>query len=543
LVAGLRGVARIGGDYWDGIWTSNGFKKPSGNFGNPGLPCAQILWPGKEGTESSVRMEIMREGMQEGEVRVFLEQAIERLTQSKETAHTALVKRIEQVLDHHSHETMIISARTPYSKIGEYCTGWQERSKVLYSTAAEAGKVLGADVDLTPINTEIPARGKVTVPVAVRNWSSKPRKWILTGSDPWIVPEVQEGTLAPGRRVVKVVLDGSALTPESNIAGKLIFKDAVSGRTETVAVNGTVSPVLTLMGLEKTFEVAGIYNWGKAKIKPVMSIEAKGKDQLNFTVYNSSGKTLSWKLEAHRVNGSSKPVTWLKARPSSGDLKPGGMTDVVVEAEPPGTARETHHLKLTLSESGGVKQEADLTVHLLPAPITAQSRPGNTGIKLEQVSKTLIKKYVHCGKEQKVGGGRTAIRFWQPRKGRPDKKLAIGKKEKTYTHGFGVNPRTEILYSLDSKEYKAFAVEVGPDFRLSKGIRSQWMANLKLHFEVYVDNKLAAHSGLMELHEAPKLLVVQGLDKAKTLKLITRVASGANVGNVAGVWGNPELYK
>jgi hypothetical protein len=69
------------------------------------------------------------------------------------------------------------------------------------------------------------------------------------------------------------------------------------------------------------------------------------------------------------------------------------------------------------------------------------------------------------------------------------------------------------------------------------------MASLKLHFEVYVDDKLAAHSGLMELHEAPKLLVVQELDKVKTLKLITRVANGANVWHVSGVWGHPELYK
>jgi hypothetical protein len=98
---------------------------------------------------------------------------------------------------------------------------------------------------------------------------------------------------------------------------------------------------------------------------------------------------------------------------------------------------------------------------------------------------------------------------------------------------------------IEGKGFAALAAEVGPHFnwQLGRGLPSK----PRLHFEVYVDGKFAGHSGLMDLEDGPRLIVVQGLDRAKELRLVTRVDfdqdNRENVMQVTGVWGNPTLYK
>ena len=74
----------------------------------------------------------------------------------------------------------------------------------------------------------------------------------------------------------------------------------------------------------------------------------------------------------------------------------------------------------------------------------------------------------------------------------------------------------------------------------------------KLHFEVYVDDQLVAHSGLMTLTDAPRLLVAEALGGAKQIRLITRYHNdglgleaqdqGGEI-RVEGVWGAPAFHR
>jgi len=66
LASGHRGIARLGADYW-GVHMA-GWK--GGNRSRfPGFLTNALLWPGPEGAEPSVRLEILIEGLQETEAR------------------------------------------------------------------------------------------------------------------------------------------------------------------------------------------------------------------------------------------------------------------------------------------------------------------------------------------------------------------------------------------------------------------------------------------------------------------------------------------
>jgi hypothetical protein len=58
-----------------------------------------------------------------------------------------------------------------------------------------------------------------------------------------------------------------------------------------------------------------------------------------------------------------------------------------------------------------------------------------------------------------------------------------------------------------------------------------------------VDGKLACHSGLMELEDSPRLLVAEGLEKAREIQLVSRISTGANNKRIKGLWGDPMFYK
>lgn len=68
-------------------------------------------------------------------------------------------------------------------------------------------------------------------------------------------------------------------------------------------------------------------------------------------------------------------------------------------------------------------------------------------------------------------------------------------------------------------------------------------------FEVHVDGRIAAHSGLMKSTDGPRLLVVKGLEKARQLKLVTRLGTmlygdKSYRGQFAhSNWADPAVYK
>ncbi|MCX7805547.1 MAG: hypothetical protein N3A38_10210, partial [Planctomycetota bacterium] len=67
IVAGARGVGRMGADYWGDVYRG----------GWLGATVKYMLAPGPDGAESTARFECLVEGLQEAEARVFLEKKLE----------------------------------------------------------------------------------------------------------------------------------------------------------------------------------------------------------------------------------------------------------------------------------------------------------------------------------------------------------------------------------------------------------------------------------------------------------------------------------
>lgn len=77
-----RGFARFGADFWPVIRDAKGERTaraseafPKANWRNLNIKCA-LLGPGPEGPVATARFELLREGLQECEGRIFLEQAL-----------------------------------------------------------------------------------------------------------------------------------------------------------------------------------------------------------------------------------------------------------------------------------------------------------------------------------------------------------------------------------------------------------------------------------------------------------------------------------
>lgn len=127
LINGLCGFGRLGADYW-----------PPFAFGNWYHPFQNyLLYPGPAGAEGSMRFEALREGLQEAEVRIQLEQTGK---DAAEPAKTVLADRIRAI--------GTLPTGNSDAPLCEYYGGWQERSWDLYAAAAAAtGKTAPSAAD------------------------------------------------------------------------------------------------------------------------------------------------------------------------------------------------------------------------------------------------------------------------------------------------------------------------------------------------------------------------------------------------------------
>jgi hypothetical protein len=123
VLAGVRGLGRMGADYWAGIYRG----------GHVGATVTALLSPGPEGAESTARFECLVEGVQETEARIFLERKLD-----GEWARTEPGRATQAMLDRRIEETLILPPGSPSTRLGECCGGWQERSWDLYAAAAAA---------------------------------------------------------------------------------------------------------------------------------------------------------------------------------------------------------------------------------------------------------------------------------------------------------------------------------------------------------------------------------------------------------------------
>lgn len=557
IAAGSRGVSRVGVDYWGKTYLDGmkGYTYPVG------VPNLFVLWPGKDGPEPSVRFEILREGLQETEARIFLEQAMEKLTDEK---HADLRKRVNKMLLERTVETLMDSPAMTDPKSVALCSiGWQKRSLALYQAAAEVAKIMGADLDKSKLTVDAPARGKKAITIQIRNWTAKPRAWKAAAAEApplgvdyrgrkivqppetvpakelpaaeWLKP-VAEGQAASGLGTFTFNLDTTKLEPGKTYRGQLSFTDVASNRTDGLVLEVKVRPVI------HTRIAHRVYN-----------VTAGSSEEHRVILTNNSGSEMSWDAGCHEGRPMSKDrrrrpknqpykpyepgkaIAWMTATPAQGKLAAGERIEIALKATPPGAERAAHRFTLVMKEAGGEKKFIPLTVHALPKIGEAATRPTGTGTKLEALlPKSLV---THTDNRR-----RKAPIFFKPDPKRKRTKLWLGPKKAGYEHGLVGTPTSDTTFNIEGMGFSSFAATVGPDSGLCSRVNLAWAYSYRLHFEIYVDGKLKAHSGLMKVTDEPRAVVVNGLQKAKTIRFVTRAHNDSYQKRLYGYWGDPMLY-
>ena len=525
LVAGYNGIGRIGGDYWAGGYY-DGCRVSA--YHMAGYSILKTLWPGPAGAEPSARFEAILEGIQEAEARIFVEQAVQRDLLPKDVA-----ARATDVLNRHNSGTLFIPVHASADLLTEAAPGWRERSRRLYGAAAEVAARVGLDVERTefvpvaPATREevtagqivVPALGSTTLTLKIRNWTAKPRRWKASTAEPWIRLGAAAGEVA-GRADLTVTLDGRSLKAGSDVKGTVSITDVATGSPRPVRIAARVV---------EPFEVVAQ--------STVYNVLAGGAEEKPFTVRNRTDVEQDWRVTLS--------APWLKALPASGRLAPGRSASIRVIARPPANAKALNEAKLTLTGAAGkVTLSTDLHVFVVPPYRRPAALPAEQKVPLNQAHTKIVASHrsVNMFRHQ-VNTSATfakALSFWHS--GKP---TIIGKK--TYDMALWVLPYHETVYKLAGSGFTAFSAEVGVNAAVAKHAAGH--EDLRVCFEVHVDGRLAAHSGLMRSTDAARLLLVEGLDKAKEMKLITRLhgmlyGDRSYLGEFAHAnWADPALYK
>ncbi len=521
LVAGLNGVARLGVDYWaDSYFEAS--KVPSYAVG---MPCVQMFWPGKDGAESSARFEVLCEGLQETEARIFMEQALDRGLISGETA-----AKVKNVLFEHNRETLFMSVGSVGVQVQEYCAGWQERSRRLYSAAQEVAKAGPFDVYPNKIETSIVARSSSPLSIRLRNWSGAPRAWKASASAEWLVLARSAGQLS-GQEELGLSIDSSKLKPNEKATGQVVVTDEAGGKTHTIEIVALTAGAVCEFVVGEAYDFlatpAHAASWAPKRIEDqaVFNVTAGESQTREFTLANKSGSPLEWKIE------SSSP--WLKPEPSSGTLPPYARTHVNMTARPPDTAACQQETILKISEGSGdgkTTQSAKIVTIVIP-PYQEPALPKGQAVAASTLPKTLVKSH-----------RARAYWFGSSDASRPDFGPHF---DKDGNIGGGVAQDT--VYKLEGSGITAFSakVQVDPSYVKQANTKDE-LHTRRISFELWADGKVVAQSGLMKSGDAPRLLVAEGLATVKELRLLTRfdTPEARNLLGTPGMqWLQPSFYK
>ena len=148
--AGLRGFGRVGADFWGVLKGARGYKALNGRYpesqwgtveiGHEGA-MRYLIAPGADGPVSTIRLELMREALQEAEARIAVQDALLDEARRRRLGK-ALADRCRAVLDERTRELRRISS---YYGQGTYLMtpAWQQRSESLYEAAEAVAARLG----------------------------------------------------------------------------------------------------------------------------------------------------------------------------------------------------------------------------------------------------------------------------------------------------------------------------------------------------------------------------------------------------------------
>jgi hypothetical protein len=166
ITSELRGIGRLGADNWPCIKDNKGARK-----GHPWARYVQSSWrnldlysavlaPGPDGPLATPQFERMREGLEHCEARIFLEGALldpalrdrlgadlaDRVQQVLDERQTAMVRSTAHLQMNEPAGTYVNQWRQGHELTGQMWwagSGWQERSRQLFATAAEVARRLG----------------------------------------------------------------------------------------------------------------------------------------------------------------------------------------------------------------------------------------------------------------------------------------------------------------------------------------------------------------------------------------------------------------
>jgi hypothetical protein len=167
-----RGCGRMGADFWKAVKDSRGRRRgsvaaryPQSSWRNLDLFCS-LLGPGPGGPASTYRFEAFREGLQECEARILIEEVLTDEALKKEIGPD-LARRCQDALIERTHymikslgQMKLTGPQHWYVTVGYTYwhrspgpvghqwfvgSGWQGRSRKLYALAAEVSKKLNAD--------------------------------------------------------------------------------------------------------------------------------------------------------------------------------------------------------------------------------------------------------------------------------------------------------------------------------------------------------------------------------------------------------------
>ena len=128
IAMGRSGFTCVGADDWAATHFS-GMAVPRWLTG---VPVLFVLWPGKDGAESSVRFEALLEGIQEAEARIAVEQALD---SGKLTGEAATKAR--KVLADNMDQTRFFLGNSIIHAFEQYHYRWQQRAADVYRAASQ----------------------------------------------------------------------------------------------------------------------------------------------------------------------------------------------------------------------------------------------------------------------------------------------------------------------------------------------------------------------------------------------------------------------
>jgi hypothetical protein len=440
------------------------------------------------------------EGIQEAEIRIFIEQAIDRKALSDD-----LAKEATKALDDYFMGNLA----------GELSwSGWQSRSRALYQMAAKVAARVGLDVNRTAYAVDVPAMGRTKLALKLRNWTGQARSWKAAASDKWLVPERVEGSLT-GHESLEVVISGAGMEIGATSDGKLAITDMASGSTCDVAIKARATPPMDLL-----FEHAAF------------NLEPGKTDTRDFRVVNYAADEQTWSF------ASSAP--WLKIAPAEGKLAAGASVFVKVTASPAERGAAALDAALTFNGAGGkVKKTVASKTFVIPPYSDPIDLPMGRVLRLEKMDPAKLKSH-----RLTANGDKTLLYYWdvRPAPAKPsfffNATAIVGKKK--FDRFMQVLPRHETVYNIEGTDIDAFSAWVGVENSTAKEkIRHH---ERLVNFEIYVDGKPVTQSGLMTTRDEPRLLVVKSLGGAKEVKLATRLDSNMDNPNYPVIWANPEFY-